>query len=266
MQIQGSMCNYSRMTAMSVRASRKMSIDYSGMDASTEKGSDAVGSSSDANLMTISDRQQQMVAYSPYRYGSITIEESIEISMISGETQTAKTKQDYFKELCDQFPDISFIVHNCTAEADGEMKGIYEYVGICDTSNFGSPTQKSFTVTEGMLERMADPVQKNRIFQTIEMYSKEYSSHVADLEPGMKCAFIGLFEDGNMYKYSINHASGEYFALKSYASGVDLDSSDFQDMIIRKAKEYADDMYDELVDSLFRDKDDEKKKQEENAA
>ena len=89
---------------------------------------------------------------------------------------------------------------------------------------------------------------------------------VADLEPGMKCAFIGLFEDGNMYKYSINHASGEYFALKSYASGVDLDSSDFQDMIIRKAKEYADDMYDELVDSLFRDKDDEKKKQEENAA
>lgn len=266
MQIQGSMCNYSRMTAMSVRASRKISTDYSGMDASTEKDSDAAGSSSDANLMTISDRQQQMVAYSPYRYGSITIEESIEISMISGETQTGKTKQDYFKELCDQFPDISFVVFNCTAEAGEDMKGIYEYVGICDTSNFGSPAQKSFTVTEGMLEKMADPVQKNCIFQTVEMYSKEYSFRVADLEPGMKSAFISLFEDGNMYKYSICHSSGECLAFKSYASGVDLDSSDFQDMIIRKAKEYADDMYDELVDSLFRDKDDEKKKQEENAA
>lgn len=193
-----------------------------------------------------------------YRNNRVNFEESLKANSISNDSGSVKTNQDYFKELCGHFPDVAFMVIDWAPDDEGgtDFSSEYEYAGICDTTNFGDPKKKSIMIPSSMIQKMADPAEKRKVYDWISMASNNYSRLAGTSEPGMKTAFMYLKEnkDGS-YGYGMCHSSVDKLdSLINYSKNIDDSKFDPRAMLFKKIKRYAEDVYNEVMDDVLKEK------------
>ena len=180
----------------------------------------------------------------------------------------AKTAKDYFKEICEAYPDVSFIIANLTDDDFSkrtDMSKPYDYAGICDTASFGNLQKKSIIFHEEALKNMDNPECRKHIYEQLNYINENYQRIVVGLGGNIKSAYIEITDLGengsSVAKYSaLGSESSTMPALVNYSKNADTSRLDIHAMMLRKASLYAEEKYNEMIDSLFRGKDVSKEK------
>ncbi len=174
-----------------------------------------------------------------------TEESSFETSV-----NTKKGKIDYFKEICERYPDASFFVES------NKERSEYEYGGISDTHNFGNPGVRSYSISEEILEKMDDPEYKRLFYGVLDFMesNSEYERHVSHLDERYKYMLI---EDNNgktaeQFHIAICGTSEpwEYIQSVNDKNGSSIVT---HEAIMKKISYFAEERYYTLVDELFSD-------------
>ena len=179
-----------------------------------------------------------------------------------------KTAKDHFKDICEAYPDVSFIIANLTDDDFSrrtDMSKPYEYAGICDTTNFGNPQKKSIIFHEDALKYMDNPEYRKRVYEQLDYFSENYQRLIGGVGASAKTAYIEIKDLGeepsNRPHYEITGSDTPgALALVGYSKNVDTFRLDVHAMMLRKASLYAEEKYNEMIDSLFRGKDVSKEK------
>lgn len=118
-------------------------------------------------------------------------EEGMDLSVAGYEEHSKSDKISNFKEICEMFPNVSFVV---VSDGSGFLDG---YEGICKTGSFSYLGTPSIMLNEELLERFHSSEEDNRnIIAIIKMLTRDYSYW------GVSFARMGDSVSPNGYSYT----------------------------------------------------------------